>query len=451
MSSFSTVNPATGDVLKSYEHVTWERAQKAISDAAKDFQVWRKASWEERSTVLHNLASSLRSHKTEIAQMMNQEMGKLISEGKAEVEKCAVTCEFYAKEAPGMLRNQAAVSSPYTHAEVSFQPVGVVFSIMPWNFPLWQTIRFAAPALMAGNVIVLKHADLTAGTAELIGKIFSDLTSKYKLLRNIQVDHEVAAKVIADPRVHGVTFTGSSAGGKSVAMEAAKNLKKIVLELGGSDAYLVLEDADVEAAAKICVKTRLVNCGQSCVAGKRFIVHEKISKEFIQHFVNEMKAAEIAPLASVKFKKQIVEQVEKLKSWGGKVVLGGSAPQGAGAFYPATVVVFEKDHPELHKEEVFGPVASILIVKSTEEALQAANSSPYGLGGGVFTRDLRKGKELVEKELQAGFVVVNDYVKSDPRIPFGGVKESGYGRELGHFGILEFVNIKTVAVAGEMK
>ncbi|MEK2645432.1 aldehyde dehydrogenase family protein [Bdellovibrio sp. BCCA] len=451
MSSFSTVNPATGDTLKTYQHVTWDEAQKAIQAASQDFQIWRKASWEERSQALHKLAAALREHKTEFAQMMNQEMGKLLSEGKAEIEKCAVTCEFYAKEAPGMLRNQPAVSSPYTSAEVSFQPLGVVFSIMPWNFPVWQTIRFAAPALMAGNVIVLKHADLTAGTAELLGKIFADITPNYKLLRNIQVDHEVAAQVIADANVRGVTFTGSSAGGRAVATEAAKNLKKIVLELGGSDAYLVLDDADIEMAAKTCVKARLVNCGQSCVAGKRFIVDEKVSKEFIDIFVREMKAAEIAPLASVKFQKQIMEQVEKLKSWGGKVVLGGSAPQGAGAFYPATVIVFEKDHPELHKMEVFGPVASILVVKNTQEALKAANSSPYGLGGGIFTRDLKKGKELIEKELQAGFVVVNDYVKSDPRIPFGGVKESGYGRELGHFGILEFVNIKTVAVAGEMK
>ncbi|WP_413944714.1 aldehyde dehydrogenase family protein [Bdellovibrio sp. HCB-162] len=451
MSSFSTVNPATGDTLKTYQHVTWDEAQKAIQAASQDFQIWRKASWEERSQALHKLAAALRAHKTEFAQMMNQEMGKLLSEGKAEIEKCAVTCEFYAKEAPGMLRNQPAVSSPYTSAEVSFQPLGVVFSIMPWNFPVWQTIRFAAPALMAGNVIVLKHADLTAGTAEMLGKIFADLTPNYKLLRNIQVDHEVAAQVIADANVRGVTFTGSSAGGRAVATEAAKNLKKIVLELGGSDAYLVLDDADVEMAAKTCVKARLVNCGQSCVAGKRFIVDEKVSKEFIDIFVKEMKATEIAPLASVKFQKQIVEQVEKLKSWGGKVVLGGSAPQGAGAYYPATVIVFEKDHPEIHKMEVFGPVASILVVKNTQEALKAANSSPYGLGGGIFTRDLKKGKELIEKELQAGFVVVNDYVKSDPRIPFGGVKESGYGRELGHFGILEFVNIKTVAVAGVMK
>lgn len=450
MGAFSTVNPATGNVLKSYQHLSWGETKKILTAAADDFTIWRKTSWEVRSQVLHKLAQALRIHKKDLADVMNQEMGKLISEGQAEVEKCAMTCEFFAKEGPGVLKNQIAPLSPYASAEISFQPLGPVFCIMPWNFPLWQTIRFAAPALMAGNVIVLKHADLTAGTAELINKIFSDLTADYKLLRNVQVDHEVAAQVIASTEISGVTFTGSSAGGRAVAIEAAKNLKKIVLELGGSDPYLILEDANVELAAKACAKARLVNCGQSCVAGKRFIVHEKIAKDFIHHFTDEMKAAVLAPLASVKFQMQIIEQVEKLKSWGGKVVCGGTAPQGPGAFYPATVVVFEKDHPELHKEEIFGPVASVIIVKSEEEALKTANSSPYGLGGGVFTNNIVRGKELVEKDLQAGFVVVNDFVKSDPHIPFGGIKESGYGRELGHFGILEFVNIKTVAVAGEI-
>lgn len=449
MNSFQTVNPATGDILKTYNHLSWSDTKKHIEQAAQDFHIWRKVSFKDRTEVLLRLAQALRNHKTELAQMMNLEMGKLPAEGKAEVEKCAVTCEHYAQKAETMLQNQVAASSPYKHAEVSFQPVGVVFSVMPWNFPLWQVIRFAAPALMAGNVLLLKHADLTAGTAELIGRIFNDLTAEYKLLRNIQIDHETAAKVIAHPAIHGVTFTGSSQGGRAVATEAAKSLKKIVLELGGSDAYLVLEDADVEAAAKACAKVRLVNCGQSCVAGKRFIVHEKVAKDFLQHFVRNMKETELAPLASVKFQKNIVEQVEKLKEWGGKVLLGGSAPQGVGAYYPATVVVFEKDHPEVHREEVFGPVASVFIVKDVAEALSLANSSPYGLGGGIFTRDVKKGRELVEKELQAGFVVVNDYVKSDPGIPFGGIKESGYGRELGHFGILEFVNVKTVAVAGE--
>lgn len=448
MSSFSTVNPASAEVIKTYHHLAWEPVLKNIEEAHKDFEFWRRQTFDERSQVLLRLAQNLRKNKNELAQIMNQEMGKLLSEGRAEVEKSAVTCEFYAREAATMLKNQTVPESPYQQAEVSFQPLGVIFSIMPWNFPLWQTIRFAAPALMAGNVVLLKHADLTAGTAELIGQIFEELSSPFKLLRNIQVDHETAEKVIAHPLVQGVTFTGSSRGGRQVAMAAAKHLKKIVLELGGSDAYVIFPDADLEKAAEICARVRLINCGQSCVAGKRFIVHEQVAKAFTQYFVEAMKKIELAPLAHTRFQKQIIEQVEFLKKCGGKVLLGGSAPQGGGAFYPATVILFEENHRELHKEEVFGPVASIIVVKSEQEAMAVANSSPYGLGGGLFTSDTHKGKQLIERDLNAGFVVLNDQVKSDPRIPFGGIRDSGYGRELSHFGIMEFVNIKTVAVGG---
>jgi succinate-semialdehyde dehydrogenase/glutarate-semialdehyde dehydrogenase len=260
------------------------------------------------------------------------------------------------------------------------------------------------------------------------------------------VDHNVAEKIIAHPMVRGITFTGSTEGGRAVATSAAKNLKKIVLELGGSDAYIVLEDADIYKAAKACAKTRLQNCGQSCVAGKRFIIVEKVLPEFLTAMEQEMKILPLAPLASKRFQDTIITQVEKLKNWGGKVVFGGTAPQGPAAFYPASMVLFEKNNSEVHHEEVFGPVALVFVAKDASEAMAIANSSPYGLGGGIFTRDLQKGKELIEKEMEAGFVVVNDFVKSDPRIPFGGVKDSGYGRELGHFGIMGFVNIKTVGV-----
>ncbi|MFS4459847.1 NAD-dependent succinate-semialdehyde dehydrogenase [Bdellovibrio sp. HCB2-146] len=445
--TFQTVNPATGDVIKSYQHLSWEKTEQAIKEAHQDFLKWRKTSFDERAGFLMKLAEKLRAHKTEIAESMQQEMGKLIAEGKAEVEKCAVTCEFYAKEGAKMLKPVPS-DSPYKSAEVVFEPLGVIFSIMPWNFPLWQVIRFAAPSIMAGNVVVLKHADLTAGTAEWIGKIFAEVSSSPLLLRNCQVDHETAEKAMASPFVRGVTFTGSTRGGKEVAKTAAGNLKKTVLELGGSDAYVVLEDADIANAAKICVKARLVNAGQSCVAAKRFIVVEKVASEFIKNYVEEMRKSEIAPLASEKFKKQIIEQVEKLKSWGGKVILGGTAPQGPTAFYPPTVVVFEKNNPDMHAEEVFGPVASIIVVKNEQEAIEVANASPYGLGGALFTKNIENGKKLLAYEMQAGFVVLNDQVKSDPRIPFGGIKESGYGRELGTFGIHEFVNVKTVAIGG---
>jgi succinate-semialdehyde dehydrogenase/glutarate-semialdehyde dehydrogenase len=447
-STFSTVNPATGERIKTFHYMTWEQAQAEITASDNDFQKWRTWSFQKRGEVLKKIAGVLREHKQAFAQLMHLEMGKTLEEGKGEVEKCAVTCEYFADSAEGFLKTLPIKESPYKSAEITFQPQGVIFCIMPWNFPLWQVIRFAAPSLMAGNTVLLKHADITAGTGELLVQLTKPLLPDIQLIRHCHVDHEVAEKVIADRHVRGVTFTGSSRGGREVATTAAKNLKKIVLELGGSDAYIVLDDADIAYAAKMCAKGRLQNAGQSCVAAKRFIVVEKVAKEFISAFTNEMKASEVAPLAHKKFQGQLVEQVEKLKSWGGKVVLGGSIPEGVSAYYPPTVVVFEKDNANIHQEEVFGPVATVLVVKDEETAFKAANSSIYGLGGGLFTKDAARGKMLLETKLDAGFVVLNDFVKSDPHLTFGGVKESGYGRELGPYGILEFVNIKTVGFGG---
>lgn len=448
MDSFFTVNPATGAILQTYEYVSPKDAEQTVVEAQKDFQLWRQVVPEEKAKVLLSLAKKLREEKETLALCMRQEMGKTQVEALAEIEKCAVTCEFYARDGAAMLKNEIVPTSPYAFAEVSYQPLGVIFCVMPWNFPLWQVIRFAAPALMAGNVLLLKHSDLTAGTARLIGQLFENLFAPVKLLRNVHVDHVGAALLIAHPFIRGVTFTGSSRGGRMVAQEAAKNLKKIVLELGGSDAYLILADAEVPRAAQLCAQTRLINCGQSCVAGKRFVVLESVASDFVKSLVAEMSAVTLAPLAHEKFKQQVSAQVEKLKSLGGEVLLGGEPSEGPGAFYPATVIVFKEDRPEAHQEEIFGPVAIVIVAKNLDEAIKIANSSPFGLGGGIFTRDVELGRKLVETELQAGFVVVNDFVKSDPRLPFGGIKDSGYGRELGRFGMMEFVNIKTVAVAG---
>lgn len=443
--TFSTYNPANGELLKTYKHATYAEVEKTINAAQKDFEFWRKTSFKTRWETLLALAELFRRHKNEMAVMMSQEMGKAISEGNAEIDKCIATCEFYAKEGEKILAPQPTHSG-YQSSHVSFHPLGVILSIMPWNFPLWQVTRFAVPAIMAGNVVILKHADLTAGMGELVGKIFSELRTDVTLLRNVFMDHTVSEQVIAHPLIRGVTFTGSSRGGKEVATAAAKNLKKTVLELGGSDPYIILKDADIIHAGRTCAKARLVNAGQSCVAGKRFIVEAEVAEKFCNVFVTAMRESQIAPLAHKKFQQQIIEQVEKLKSLGGKVLTGGEAPTGVGAHYPPTVILFEKDHPEIHNEEVFGPVASVIVAKDEKDAMRIANSSIYGLGGGIFTRDLERGKKLIEEEMESGFVVVNDYVKSDPRLPFGGVKDSGYGRELGHFGILEFVNVKTVAV-----
>lgn len=446
-SSFATVNPATGETLKTYNYLSRDQYQAAIQAAHKDYQEWRKTTFAQRRMVLLQVAGLLKEYKPKMAELMNLEMGKLLNEANGEVDKCIKTFEYYANEAETMLAS-LDVKSPYAKSQITHQPLGVVFSIMPWNFPLWQVTRFAAPALMAGNVILLKHADLTAGVGELLEKIFTDLKMSQQLLRNLKVDHDQAADIIAHPLVRGVTFTGSTRGGREVATTAGKNLKKAVFELGGSDAYIVLADADIEKAAKACAETRLINCGQSCVAGKRFIVQRGVSEKFLATFVAEMKKAPLAPLASKKFQKGLGEQVAKLQKWGGKILLGGTMPEGPGAFYPATVALFEKNVPEIHNEEIFGPVASVILFDQDQEAMDIANSSIYGLGGGIFSGNVDKARAWVEKDMEAGFVTVNDYVKSDPHLPFGGVKESGYGRELGPVGIMEFVNVKTVAVGG---
>jgi succinate-semialdehyde dehydrogenase/glutarate-semialdehyde dehydrogenase len=447
--TFFTVNPATGQKIKNYSRPTWSEALQALAMAEKDFLWWRKQSFSDRAVVLYRLAQELRAQKSTLATSMTEEMGKLKEEALAEIEKCAKTCEFYAQNAANILQNQKILNTPYAEAEISFQPLGVILSIMPWNFPLWQALRFAAPALMAGNVIMMKHADLTAGTASLLEHIFSGLSGEHQLMRVLNMDHEMTARLMAERSIRGVTFTGSTSGGRQVAQVAAAHLKKTVLELGGSDAYLIFDDADLARAARICAQARLVNGGQSCVAGKRFIVTRKNAPTFVELFISEMRKAILPPMASKKFQERIHQQVQKLQSWGGKTLLGGQLPSGLGAFYPATLVLFEKNQSEIHSEEIFGPVATVVVVDSESEAIAVANSSAYGLGGGIFTQDVQRGRSLAETDLEAGYVVVNDSVKSDPSLPFGGVKDSGYGRELSSFGILEFVNIKSVAVAGD--
>lgn len=447
MDSFSTFCPFTGALLKSFKYRTLAEVEQDLASAENEFQRWRKVPLDERAKYLRHLGVSIKLNKDKLAHHMHREMGKSFTEAYAEVEKSALTCEYYAEKGPDFLANEIISDSPYSRSEVSFQPLGVIFSIMPWNFPLWQLIRFAAPAVMAGNVVLLKHSDLVPETAECITDIWQQTFSGFKLLHNVPMTHSVAAQVIAHPLIKAVTFTGSTQGGRAVAVEAAKNLKKVVLELGGNDAYLVCEDADLEYAARASAKSRLINVGQSCVAGKRFFVHKKIYAKFLSLFIEELTSTQIAPLAHKKFQSLLHSQVKKMKDWGGKILVGGVVPEGPGAFYPATVVECPTSVPGFHQEEIFGPVALVFQVESVEEGVLLANSSPYGLGGGIFTKDQRMGKSIVELDLQAGFVVVNAFVKSDPRTPFGGIKESGFGRELSRYGIMEFVNIKTIGVS----
>lgn len=452
--SFETVNPTSGEKLKTYSHLELHEAEERVQSAWRSFQDWRRAPLKARATKLAEWAKSLREIKSDLARQMTLEMGKPLAQSKAEIDKCIFTCEFLAAEGPEILAPRS-VESPYRDSEIAYEPLGPILAIMPWNFPLWQTVRFAAPSILVGNTILLKHSDQVRGSAELIVESLRRVSDGMNLMSLLPITHETAASVMGHPLVRGVTFTGSTAAGKKIAETAGRNLKKHVLELGGSDAYVVLNDAPFEKALKVCVEARLVNNGQSCVAAKRFILEKGIFDEFCQKYVEEFRQVEMSdplssgcrlgPLAHHKFQKVLHEQVQELKDLGGRVLVGGRLPEGPGAFYPATVIAFEKNHPDIGKIETFGPVAVLIRVEDENEALRVANDSPFGLGAALFTRDEARGRRLMV-ELEAGFVALNDQVKSDVRLAFGGVKDSGYGRELSMHGLYEFCNIKTRAV-----
>jgi succinate-semialdehyde dehydrogenase/glutarate-semialdehyde dehydrogenase len=386
---------------------------------------------------------------------MAREMGKITAEGRLEVEKCAWACEFYAENAERFLSPET-VETDAAKSFVSFSPLGVILAVMPWNFPFWQVFRFAAPALMAGNVGVLKHASNVPGCAMAVENVFHKAGFPPHVFRSLLVGSSQVDALIESPHVRAVTLTGSTPAGKSVARKAGEMLKKTVLELGGSDPYVVLEDADLEEAVTICAASRLINAGQSCIAAKRFIVVESLAKPFEELMVARMRKVKwgnplekdtgIGPLARHDLRDEIHRQVTESMKAGAVCLLGGEIPEGKGAFYPPTVLTCVRKGMAAFDEEIFGPVAAIIPVRDEAEAVRTANESPFGLGAAVFTRDRERGERIARDELEAGSCFVNAYVKSDPRLPFGGVKESGYGRELSHFGIREFVNIKTVYV-----
>ena len=453
MNTFQTLNPYSGEVIETHQHLSAEAVTLIIEQAHLSFSIWKNQSLVHRALILKKIAAVLRKNNRSLSQIISREMGKPLQQGRDEIEKCALTCDYFAEQGPELLKPQG-VQGPYEKNEIHFQPQGVILAIMPWNFPFWQVMRFAAPALMAGNTIVLKHADLTAGTSKALVNALKEVFSS-QLIFDAPMTHDTCAEIMANPYIRGVTFTGSTSGGRKVAEVAGKNLKKTVLELGGSDAYLVLDDADLAKAASVCARARLVNSGQSCVAGKRFIVDQSVFDQFLILFKEEMSKfrfgnplqvdTQLGPLASKKFQKNISEQVQKLKAKGGQIILGGECPEGEGAFYPATIMLFEKNIPELATEEIFGPVALVIKAKDAEDAIKIANSSIYGLGGAIFSQNPERAERLA-LQMESGIVIINDQVKSDARIPFGGVKDSGYGRELSVFGLQEFCNIKTVGI-----
>jgi succinate-semialdehyde dehydrogenase/glutarate-semialdehyde dehydrogenase len=453
--SIQSINPATGETIKDYKEMTPKEVKSTIEKAHEAFLGWRKTRFDQRATLMKNAARILRENAAEHGKLMTQEMGKLIASGRAEAEKCAWVCDYYADNAEKFLQPEI-IATDASKSFVTFQPLGIVLAVMPWNFPFWQVFRFAAPGLMAGNAGLLKHASNVMGCALAIEEIFRNAGFPENLFRALIIGSKQVDAVIENPLVKAATLTGSTPAGKAVARKSGEALKKTVLELGGSDPYVVLADADLEATVTACVNSRLINSGQSCIAAKRFIVVESLREKFEQLFVKQMAAAKmgdpmqedtiVGPQARTDLRDDLHRQVQQSIAKGAKCLLGGEIPKGKGAFYPPTVLANVTKGMPAYDEELFGPVAAIISAKDEAEAIAIANDSVFGLGAAVFTRDAAKGERIAAEELEAGCCFVNAFVKSDPRLPFGGIKESGYGRELSHYGIKEFVNIKTVYV-----
>lgn len=454
--AFEVINPATGQKGKSYDALTAEQTEKILDEVQQGFIDYQETNFEQRQFLLKGAADILRDKADEWAALMTEEMGKPIKQAKGEIEKCALVCEYYADNAEKFLEREN-IETDARRSYASFQPLGIVFAVMPWNFPFWQVFRFLAPALMAGNAAVLKHAANVPGCAMAIQTIIEEAGFPKNVFRTLLIGHEVSEKVIQHPHVKAVTLTGSTQAGKIVGGQAGAALKKVVLELGGSDPYIVLDDADVDKAAELCATSRLINSGQSCVAAKRFIVTEKVRGKFIEKMTEYMKnqkigdpmseETDIGPMARFDLRDELHKQVQQSIEQGARCVLGGEIPEGDGAYYPPTILTGVTEDVLAYREELFGPVASIIDAKNEEDAIRIANDSVFGLGAAIFTHDIEKGEKIAEKQLQAGCCFVNEFVRSDPRLPFGGIKESGHGRELSSFGIREFVNIKTVYVA----
>ena len=450
----TSINPSTGETIETYRELSEAEIDAAVVAAHAAWKGWRTRSFAPREKVLRAAAAVLRERADDLARLMAREMGKPVVQGRAEVEKCAWGCEHFAEHAASYLAPDV-IPTGARRSYVAFEPLGVILAVMPWNFPLWQVFRFAAPALMAGNAAVLKHASNVPGCAIEIERILEAAGLPSGVFRNLPIGSGGVPRVIEHPLVRAVTLTGSTPAGAAVAAAAGAVVKKTVLELGGSDAYLILEDADLDRAAETCVAARMVNGGQSCIAAKRFIVVGDRFEAFVDRFAAIAgskhvgdpldERTEIGPLARRDLRDGLHRQVVGSVERGAKLRLGGVVPAGPGAFYPPTVLTDVGPGMPAYDEELFGPVAAILRARDEADAIRIANDSRYGLGAAVFTDDLERAT-WVARELEAGSVFVNAQVASDPRLPFGGIKASGYGRELGAYGIREFVNAKTVLV-----
>ena len=458
MSEIKTINPATEELIATYPLMSEEEAIAKLTACHNAFLEWRELSVEERAPYLNKIAEALRAHSDELAELMTREMGKLLKDGKTEVELCARLFEYSAEHGPQNLADE-----PRKHAGgkkdgfVTYQPQGVIYSIQPWNFPLYQPVRVLAANLIAGNACILKHASICTGSGLRLREICVEAGLPADLFQVVLIDHDTSDKLIEHPLVRGVTLTGSDGAGKHVGAKAAAALKKTVLELGSNDAYLVLEKADIEKAVKFSVMGRLYNNGETCVSAKRFVVTDKVYDAFVAAFVEAMKgiemgdpmdeATQLGPLSSQDQFDTVKSQVEDSVAKGAKVLCGGEVPDSTGAYYPATVLADVKPGMPAYDDEIFGPVAAVIRAHDDEDAMRIANDSRYGLGGGIFCEDVEHAKRLARDHFDTGMVRINSFGAADPNMPFGGVKDSGYGREHGGFGMKEFVNAKAVFLA----
>ncbi|MGW8121921.1 NAD-dependent succinate-semialdehyde dehydrogenase [Roseivirga echinicomitans] len=449
-----SVNPYNNQVIEVFEPHSEDYVQAAIERATLQFSSWKEMSFGPKATLFHRLADILEERKTALAETMTLEMGKLTAEGIAEVEKSALVCRYYADNAEKFLKDEI-LKSDHSKTFISYHPLGTILAVMPWNFPLWQVFRFAAPTLMAGNVGLLKHASNVQMCAQAIEDVFIEAGFPNGVFQNLRIESSKVEAIIKDDRIKAVTLTGSEGAGSAVASAAGSKIKKSVLELGGSDPFIVLDDADMDLTVRAAVKARIRNCGQSCIAAKRFIVVERVYDEFAEKFISFMKALRLGdpqdkmtscgPMASEALANELLKQVEDSVAKGAKVLLGGKRSEREGAYFDPTILADVKPGMPAYEDELFGPVASLFKVKNEEEAIALANATKYGLGASIWTQDLARG-ELMARKIDSGSVFVNHTVSSDPRLPFGGIKSSGYGRELSHLGIREFVNIKTIAI-----
>ncbi len=452
--SFQVINPANNETV--IELPAWNEAQleTALAQVAAVTPSWAAMPIEDRCNLMRNAATVLRENKERYANLITSEMGKLISDARAEVEKCAVVCEYYAEKGPEFLKDEF-LESDASRSYVAYLPLGTVLAVMPWNYPFWQVLRFAAPALVAGNTGVLKHASNVPGCAEAIEEVFQKAGFPEGVFRALMIRASQVKKVIEDPRIHAVTLTGSEPAGRQVAAAAGGSLKKTVLELGGSDAFIVLEDADLDETVRVAVASRFLNSGQSCIAAKRFIVVDAIAEDFLTRFkagVEALKPGDpldesttLAPMARTDLRDELHRQVQDSIAAGAVAVTGCQPLDRPGAYYAASILDRVEPGMRAYHEEFFGPVAIVIRARDQDDAIRIANDSPYGLGGSIWTGDSRRGERLA-RQMQSGATFINGMVKSDPRLPFGGIKNSGYGRELSHHGIHEFVNAKTIWV-----